>query len=205
MPPHGFEGEQASPGVPRAEPPGPARAAGPSRGQGRAPTSLVVIGSIFIVVATLLILSGLMNVLVLPQMGEALDAMELELKKAPPEEIPWEFTFVLSMLRYAGIWMSVQMAIAVLALVAGIQFLRRRAWARTALEVVTWVGVAQVGLVGLSWLWMATGFSSKTGAGGPGLMIGVVLIVMFAVFAAPFVVILAFLRGRTIREAVARW
>jgi len=158
----------------------------------------------FIVVAALLILSGAMNLLALPQMTEALDAMEADLKEAPPEGLPWEFTFVLSVLRYAGIWMSVQMAIAVLALVAGIQFLRLRAWARTALEVVAWVGLAQVGLVGLGWLWMVTSFASKAGAGGPGLLFGVVLSVMFVLSAAPFVVILAFLRGRTIREAVAR-
>lgn len=83
-----WKAEQASAGAPRPGTPGRARAAHPGPGPGRTPKSVVVIGWIFIVVATLLILSGAINLLALPQMIEALDAMELELKKAPPERIP---------------------------------------------------------------------------------------------------------------------
>jgi hypothetical protein len=103
-----------------------------------------------------------------------------------------------------------EVALAVVALVGGIYFLKLRAWARTALEVACWVFVVYaIGFQILGGLHLVGEFSKVAdveGTSGPGatqvVSIAAWLALCAAIVLAPAVVIIAFLRGKTIREAV---
>jgi hypothetical protein len=102
------------------------------------------------------------------------------------------------------------MIAAVVMLVASIQFLREQAWARTALEVFTWLGLAWAVGFGIfwitSWVQVAGLFPGSHGApmsSGAFTAFGVVGGVFVTFLDAGIsVAVLWFLRGRPVREAM---
>jgi len=107
---------------------------------------------------------------------------------------------------------SVQIVFAVFVLFAGIQFLKLHAWARTALEVVSWLGLVYVVgsfvLFVVSWMSMTSTASVVEGTHSPPAMFRVfgafMVTVVMAVWAVPLVVIVKFLRGATIINAMTQ-
>jgi len=175
---------------------------------GKRPTSMTVIGWVFIVGSILTALSALSAMAASRMMGEALSSPEaLDL----PPDVPPVFHLFLAILPFFGLLALVQLASAAFVLYAAIQFLRRRAWARTALESMTWLSI--VGTVGFvaawayMWTAMASGIPAQPGAPSPTsfTLAGIgIAVVLGAIYVVPMAVIVGFLRGKTIRGAVVR-
>ena len=101
-----------------------------------------------------------------------------------------------------------QTALALFMIVAGVQFLRRRAWARAALEVVTWLSLSGVTILAVVWYSCWMGLARLYAEGGQAfspqahlVMAGVGLLVLL-LWSAPHLVLIGLLRGRTVREAM---
>jgi hypothetical protein len=173
--------------------------------QKKRPTAVTVIGWVFIAGAVLMIFSG--------GMGFAAFSFMKHMggEKPPiPEQAPFQFGVMEVIFQHFGLIAIVQGALAVFIIIASIQFLRLRRWARTALEVIAWLGL--VYLVGfgifwvVSWIGITSNIPITEGTPGPAPMFNIVGAVMGSVvtlfWAAPLVVIIIFLRGKTIREAL---
>jgi hypothetical protein len=155
--------------------------------QKKRPTSITFIGWMFIASALLVILLGVKGF------------ADFTIKKQADWGVP------------SGLIAMVQGVLAIFVIIVSIQFLSLRRWARTALEVITWLGLAYVVGFGIFALieWITTGsriWVSEGGASGPLSWFGIFLAVMISVVticcAVPLVVIIKFLRGKTIREVL---
>jgi len=96
------------------------------------------------------------------------------------------------------------LAMAVSGLVAGVHFLRLKAWARTVLEVLTWLFLVYTTAFIVFWLigWFAA--TSGYGPRDPGEIIGAVIgVIIAAGYGVPFIIMLKYLRGDTVRNAIA--
>ena len=156
----------------------------------KTPTSVTVIGWIFIFVAVSKILFNgvvLMTSLTMKQRGIS----------PIPEEI-------LSRMHLRAL---LQTVFAIFVLIASVQFLRLRAWARAALEVVSWLCLVYMICSGIpkifSWISVISGASVVEGVSDP-LLKAVGFTVPMVVQAVCLIVIIKFLRGKTIKEAVTQ-
>lgn len=173
--------------------------------QKKRPTSVTVIGWMFIASTILMILSGGMGF-------AAFTFMKQTAGGVPPlsEDIPGQLRVIEIVFQYFELIAVVQVAFAIFILIASIQFLRLRRWARTALEVVSWLGL--VYMVGFGIVWVASwiGITSSIplteGTPGPSPLFNIVSVVMGSLvavcWAVPLVVIIVFLRGKTVRGAL---
>ncbi len=170
------------------------------------PASVTVIGWIFIAVAILMVFSGAWGFMAftwMKQMNEDFPSMQ---------EIPSGFFRVhRAIFQNFGLLASIQMLLGVFVVVAGVQFLKLQRWARTALEVVSWLALVYVVGFGIffifAWISMTSSTPVAEATAGPppyfGVFGAVIGIVVTAFYALPVVVIIKFLRGETIKEAVA--
>lgn len=99
------------------------------------------------------------------------------------------------------------LALAVLAIVAGVQFLALKAWARGVLEALSWLAIALLVVMGLSMIfgWAFMGAGQMEGWGhmtGGGHMGGFFMLLIAAIYAAPFVVMLVYLRSPEVKGAM---
>lgn len=88
----------------------------------------------------------------------------------------------------------------------GIGFLRLEPWARTLLEVLTWIGLAYNLALGAFWMWAASSMGELARGAGPErllvpLFIGIGIAIIIG-FSTPLVVILRVLRGSDVRLAM---
>jgi len=102
--------------------------------------------------------------------------------------------------------MSLQTALALVVLVAGVEFLRARSWARTALEASYWLTLAY--WVAFDVFLVAYALRMPAEGGGAALTSGRVYLLGAATMATltwgvPIGIIIHFLRGKTVREAVS--
>ncbi len=104
-----------------------------------------------------------------------------------------------------------QLGVGIFFLVAGIQFLKLRAWARTALEISTWLGLIYGVISGLWGIYEWTSMDPTT-VFGKGIPIDAYALKRFGVIASVVgmavwtilsIVIIKLLRGETIRNAVS--
>ncbi|MBN1255800.1 MAG: hypothetical protein JXA50_11050 [Deltaproteobacteria bacterium] len=175
--------------------------------QKKRPTAVTVIGWIFIAGAILMIFSGGMGFMAFSFMQH----MGGEAAPPIPEDAPFQFGVMEVIFQHFGLIALVQIALAAFILIASIQFLRLRRWARTALEVIAWLGLVYFVGFGIffvaSWIAMTSNIPFSEGASGPSPMFGIFGAVMgFVVtlfWAVPLVVIIIFLRGKIIRGAVS--
>jgi hypothetical protein len=175
--------------------------------QKKRPTAVTVIGWIFIAGAILMIFSSGMGFMAFSFMhhmgGEA----------TPPitEKAPFQLGVMEVIFQHFGLIALVQVAFAAFILIASIQFLRLRRWARTALEVIAWLGLVYVvgnGIFLVSFVITVTSsVPFAEGASELSPILGIFAAVMGSVvtlfWAIPLVVIIIFLRGKTIRGAVS--
>ena len=174
--------------------------------QKKRPTSVTVIGWIFIAGAILMILSGGMGFAAFTFMQQ----MGGEAAPPFPEEAPFQFGVMEVIFQYFGLIAMVQVALAVFIIIASIQFLRLRRWARTALEVVAWLGLLYLVSFGIFWVvsWIGITSNIPSTEEAPGLfpmfnIFGAIMGSVITLFwAAPLVVIIIFLRKKTISEAL---
>jgi len=99
----------------------------------------------------------------------------------------------------------VETGLTVLALMSAYYLWQLRAWARTSLEVLSWLGLVAFGGFALLWLGMWLPMSGHLTSLPTGF-----IVMACAAFAIPVAFVFAFgasiriLRGRTVREAVAQ-
>ena len=128
----------------------------------------------------------------------------------PLEEAPGAFGVVAILFKHFDLLALFQINLAVFIIIASIYFLKLHAWARTALEVVSWLGLTYIVGFGIFWLtaWISASVSMSGGKAPSseslvfGIFGAVMGVVVIAVYATPLIVIIKFLRGKTIREAV---
>lgn len=150
------------------------------------PTCVTVIGWAWIVIGILMCISAVMAVLI--------SSMMMDVLRDQPD-VP--FIIELFPLLFA-----VQLVVGVLGIFAGVHFLRLRTWARTTLEVLSWSLL--VLLVGFLVLWMINWLSMAARHGGDGfaLMGAVVGLLSTALYVVPLGIMLRYLRGPKVREAM---
>lgn len=127
-----------------------------------------------------------------------------------PPNMPAQFALMNIVFQNFGVLLVLQGLVALVAVWAGIALLQLKAWARTTIEVLSWLTLAYCIGFGIYWvyLWLSmTGQMPK--GGGPvdtdmfqilGVVMGVVVIVAFAV---PLWIMIRYLRGAEVRAAVA--
>lgn len=173
--------------------------------QGQRPTAVSVIAWTWIVTGGFAVFSGIMSLLIFA----AMPTLPSQFPQAPG--MPQDFGFMTGMFRYFGWLVLAQLVLAAVAIVAGIQFLRLRLWARTALEILSWISLIYVMGFGLFWLstWSTmTGHFSQQNAPFDietfriaGFAVGIFVTLAFAI---PLGIMIKYLRGKVIREAMLR-
>jgi len=168
------------------------------------PTSVTVIGWLFIIVGSLAALGGVFGLamsLAFPMPAPDLSAVSQT--PAPSRLMAGLFDHFMALA--IG-----QLVVAAIMVASGRAFLRLRPWARPVFEVLSWLGLVYTLGFGAFWVWgvLAMGRTPGEAAGGPGVAFmwvfvgfGVLLILLFAV---PPILLIRALRGRTVREALAQ-
>ncbi|HEX9625527.1 MAG TPA: hypothetical protein VGA00_01155 [Acidiferrobacterales bacterium] len=107
-------------------------------------------------------------------------------------------------------WAALQVAVGALAVIAGVYFLKLRPWARNALEALSWLSVLSVVGFGILWHRAWTALTANLQVPGvvidpaqlqlAGWIIGAVAAIIVVV---PLVLMIRYLRGSTVRRAIA--
>jgi hypothetical protein len=173
------------------------------------PSSITVIGLTTVASSAIMIVVGAMSLLS-STMLETLDS-----QSAMPllsQYVPQSMKRVIELYRYSRWWTVYGVLFFGFVLVAGVQFLRLRAWGRKALEIACWVGlfnaVVDAGLSYVLWKNMQEAFSmALRGLGGGGNSyvdsLGLITIVVgFILWVLPSVGMIIYLRRPIIRQIV---
>jgi len=169
-------------------------------------TSITVIGWIFLVSSILMIFSGGLGFIAFSFMKQLAEEM-------PPlsDELPNQFQIMRIIFQNFGIIALLQVALATFVLMASIHFLQLRKWARNALEIITWLGLFYIVGFGIfwvvSWITITSSFPVSEVPSGPPPMFNIIGAVMgcvvTVVWVVPLIIIIIFLRGKTIKDAVS--
>ena len=102
---------------------------------------------------------------------------------------------------YAGVLRFLGLALSVLTLIAGIQLLRLRSWARTVLEILYWLDlVLLVGFAGgVAIMQVMRSYPKEIDLQGVAL-----ILLVGSLMALPVMTIISYLRSDTIRQVVTR-
>lgn len=169
------------------------------------PASIQVIGGLYLAGGILSTLSGLLGYLAAPaQISLTLQSFP----DAPSGSNP--LSAFLSFIQHLRLLVGIQTAISTFTLIVAWQFLKLRDWARTALEGLSWfcllLGMAAEGL----WIWYwrraltrIPSLEELPDLHSTFLTVGWVLSsLLFLVWILPLVIILVFLRGSKIKQAM---
>jgi hypothetical protein len=96
----------------------------------------------------------------------------------------------------------VQMGVGVLGLVAGINFLKLRAWSRPVLEVLTWLMLVFVVGFMVFWVFNWLSITSEGAPSGFSIMGGAMGVVITGIYGVPLGIMLRYLRGDKVRSAM---
>lgn len=168
------------------------------------PAGITAIAWLWIVGGILLLVGALLTWALLSMIGSMTPLSTF------PGKVPADSEFMNLLLRNVGVFVLVQVAIGVASIYAGAQLLKLRAWARTAVEVLTWVSLVYVLVNGALFLYMwdsiAAWMPPEVVLIDPaqlrmlGLIVGVVVTVAFAI---PLGFTIKYLRGPVVRQAIA--
>lgn len=169
------------------------------------PTGVTVIGWSWIILGILMIFSGAMGLFAYLMLNEAIDGYDL------PPHAP-------SILG-ASVWIFenfvpliiAQTLIALIAVIGGIQFLRRRVWARVVLEVLSWLSLVYVVGFGIfsitAWLSITGSLPADQIDVGVGFfrIFGIAVVtIITAIFAVSLGITIKYLRSSIARNAMVR-
>lgn len=120
--------------------------------QAQRPAIVTGIAWTFIASAVIMLLSGLLS---LGVAGTARAMMQQMMAQSPgvAGQLPWQFRIMTGLVEYFTLLTWSQIVLSIVALAAGIELLRCRAWARAALEGLTWLALVATLAVGALWLW----------------------------------------------------
>lgn len=156
------------------------------------PTSISIIGWLWIILGTWMLFSGMVGFL----------AFQFQSKAEGYQRVLQGPGMAAMMFRHFTAIASVQACVAIVGIVAGIQFLRLRAWARTVIEIMSWLGlifVMGLGITILTILWTQRNPNDTVGI-AIGLAIGANI---FVVFGAVLLWMIRYLRSPEVRSAVS--
>ena len=169
------------------------------------PTGLTITAWLWIVMGVLMLFSGLMGAIAYFTIGHM-----GPLPEAPPDA-PAVFGVMTSLFEYFGLLVLAQAAVAIVAVSAGIALLQLRAWARMAIEVLSWLAFAYFVGFGVLWLVMWLAMTGDMPHGGEHMGAGMIQVlgaamgvVVTALFAVPLAIMIRYLRGAEARNAVSR-
>jgi hypothetical protein len=167
------------------------------------PTSLTVIGWLAVGFGSLAVLGGLMGLTVSLLVPETHDVSTQD-----TADMPTPFGIMTPVFRYFWVLATVQLLAAALLIVAGIGLLRLKAWARTAIEVFAWLGLAYNLGFGVFWLWSLAAMTEDVPKDtGPAAAVPIIMMVfgiaMIIAFSVPLVIVIRVLRSTNVREAIA--
>jgi hypothetical protein len=175
--------------------------------QKKRPTAVTVIGWIFITNAILMILTGGMGFMAfsfIHRMAGDIPAF--------PAKFSQHMRVMQIIFQHFGILALSQIAFAIFMLIASIEFLKLRAWARNALEIISWIGLVYVVGFGIFWVTALLDVTSSMhvaeGSHNVQSLFGIFGAVMgalvMAVWAVPLIIIIYFLHKKTLRETFAK-
>ena len=109
----------------------------------------------------------------------------------------------------SGVVLGLHYVFAIAAIAAGVQFLKLRPWARATLEVLSWISLALVAVLGVTWMVMWNSIVMKMlGPGAPtGTLFAIGLgvdLALVALSAIPLWMMIRFLRSTPVRAAMQR-
>lgn len=157
--------------------------------QEKRPTCVTVIGWAWIVIGILMCLSSVM----------ALFASSMILSQISTES-PDAAKNVPAFLRFFPLLAVLQFGVAIFGIISGVNFLKLKAWSRTALEILTWLILIFV--VGFMIFWVASwsfGTASSHAPIGFSIMGAVMGIIVSATYGVPFGIMLKFLRSDKVK------
>ena len=167
------------------------------------PAGIAAIAWLWIVGGILLLIGAFLTWAVLSLFGSSLPA------SVSFGGIPVEIEAMNALQSHGGVLVWTQAGFGALSIYAGAQFLKRRAWARTVIEALTWVSLAYVLVNGVyflyTWEAIATDLSKQLMMDSGALRIVgyVTMVTLTTVFAVPLGVMLKYLRSPVVRRAIA--
>jgi hypothetical protein len=154
--------------------------------QEKRPTCVTVIGWAWIIIGGLMCLSAIMALFS--------SVMIREMSQTDPN-IPFIF-------KIFPILAIVQVCIAVIGLISGINFLKLKAWSRSTLEILTWLFLIFILGFMIYWVFNWVSMSSGHGPRGFGVMGAVMGVVITGIYGVPLGIMLKYLRGPKVRNAI---
>ena len=166
--------------------------------QEKRPTCVTVIGWAWVIIGGLMCLSAITALF----MSLAFNQMVKSQPIVPPEA-PAGFGIFALMAEYFPLIATVQLFVAVFGIIAGINFLKLKSWARNALETLTWLLLLFV--IGFMVFWLFTLFAMTSASNAPIVMavfMAVMGVVVTGVYGVPLGIMLKYLRGEKVRAAM---
>lgn len=165
------------------------------------PTSVTVIGWLFVGFGALALLGGLFGTimsLLIPLPDEPAAKM---IDAPPPLRLMWH------LFNYFAFLAAAQIVVAIIMICSGVAFLRLQSWARTAIEAITWLGLAYNIVFGAFWIWaVVTMWREVPAEAGEAAMFFPVFLAfgtaMIVAFTIPAIVIIRVVRGHPVRTAL---
>jgi hypothetical protein len=154
------------------------------------PTCVSVIGWVWIILGAFMCFSAVMGLFASLMMGQMAGA-DPEMQSEMP-----------AFVRFFPLLAIAQVGLAILAIVAGVKFLKLQAWARAALEGLTWFFLTFIVGFGIFWVIMWCSMSSRGGPPGFTIFGAVMGVASLAFYGVPMGIVLKFLRGQTVKEAM---
>lgn len=187
-----------------SHPPDPRPTArGPSPTPGGPPPGIKLVAWLWIVAGLLAVSGSLSGLMMAGSLRGLLPAL--------PKGAPRELGVALALIDHYDLLAFVQLVVAVLSIAAGVGFLALRAWARTTIEALSWLSLGEVAALGILWFvaWGSLTDRPPMEEGGidlrafhmAGLVAGTMLVLALAV---PLLLLIRYLRGPAVRDAIAR-
>jgi hypothetical protein len=178
----------------------------PGRGPRKRPTAITVIAWVAIVGGVFMLLGGVLGA----EMFSFMTAMGGDTFPAVAETASGPLRPMAVVFRHFDHLAPAQAILAGFVIIAGIYFLKLRAWARTFLESICWLGITYGIAFGTYWVfvWDDLSISSPVPDQGPGMprpfgLIGAAIGAVVTLFnLAPLAVAVWFLRSKKVRDAV---
>jgi hypothetical protein len=168
------------------------------------PTGITITAWLWIAMGGLMILSAVMSGFAYNMMGK------MGAPPPPSVEMPAGFALMNSVFQNFGVLLLLQGIVAVVAIWAGVSLLRLKQWARTTIEVLSWLALFYTVGFGIFWIYMWVSMTGQVPTHGAPrsadsfqLMGAVMGVIVTAVFAVPLWIMIRYLRGAEARSAIA--
>lgn len=158
--------------------------------QEKRPTCVSVIGWVWIILGSLMILSSILALLSWNMIGENATA-DPEFQQNMP-----------SIMIYFSYIAMAQLLVAIIGLVSGINFLKLKSWSRIVLEILTLLFILFVVGFGIYWEFGWLTMTSGNGPKGFNVMGAVMGVVIIGIYGVPLGIMLKYLRGDRVKNAM---